>query len=188
MEASDTDSETLSTFNQEKRCDDSDEWSENESPAGVTGTMLTSTDFVEDNERQYILNLAPAEGSRPLGVFRDKFSKEMAYPGIFLGQGRPENDKRLTSVNYSEICKPELRRSDRRAAMCVKNIFFQIKKLQMKIASRKCKSNTTALIAGLLKQQGAVERLIHLDKGFKFLRALRGSAPTLRKQREICFQ
>ena len=31
--------------------DDSDEWSENEteSPAGVADSMLTSTDFVEDN-------------------------------------------------------------------------------------------------------------------------------------------
>ena len=58
-----------------------------------------------------------------LSVFRDKFSEEMAYPGIFLGQGRPENDKRLTPVHYSEICKSELRRSDRRAAMCVENIF-----------------------------------------------------------------
>ena len=44
-------------------------------------------------------------------------------------------------------------------------------------ALRKCKSNTTALNAGVLKQQGAVERLIHLDEGFKFLRALRGSSP-----------
>ena len=56
------------------------------------------------------------------------------------------------------------------------------------IALRKCKANTTALNAGVLKQQGAVERFIHLDEGFKFLRALRGSPPTLRKQREICLQ
>ena len=34
--------------------------------------------------------------------------------------------------NY-DICKSELRRSDRRAAMCVENIFFKVKKLQMKI-------------------------------------------------------
>ena len=79
--------------------------------------------------------------------------------------------------------------------MCVENIFFQAKKLQRKIllgksqiASRKCKSNSTALNAGVLKQQRAVERLIHLDEGLKFLRALRGSPPTLRKQREIYFQ
>ena len=61
--------------------------------------MLTSTDFVEDNDRQYILNLAPPEGNRPLRVFRDKFSEEMAYPGIFLGQGWPENDKRVTPMH-----------------------------------------------------------------------------------------
>ena len=58
----------------------------------------------------------------------------MAYPGIFLARDdRPENDKRLTPVHYSEICKSELRRSDRRAAMCVEKIFFKRKKLQMKI-------------------------------------------------------
>ena len=59
--------------------------------------MLTSTDFEGHNEWQYILNLAPAEGSRPLSVFRDKFSEEMAYPGILLGQERPENDKKANT-------------------------------------------------------------------------------------------
>ena len=65
-----------------------DEWSEDEAetPAGVTDTMLTSTDFLDDNERQNILNVAPAEGKRPLSIFRDKYSEELAYPGIFLGQ------------------------------------------------------------------------------------------------------
>ena len=121
--------------------------------------MLTSTDFVEDSDRQYILNLALTEGSRPLSVFRDKCSEEMASPGIFLGQGWRENDKSENIV-----------RSDRRATMCVENIFFKTKKLQMKIllgksqmALRKCKSNTTTLNTGVLKQKGAVERLIHLD-------------------------
>ena len=74
-------------------------------------------------------------------------------------------------MHYSEICKSELRRSDRRAAMCVEKIFFKTKKLQMKIL--------------LGKSQIA---LIHLDKGVKFLRALRDHPPTLRKQREICLQ
>jgi len=60
-------------------------------------------------------------------------------------------------------------RSDRRAAMCVENIFFKTKKLQMKILL-----GTTALNAGVLKQ-GAVERLIHLDEGFKYFSELRGS-------------
>lgn len=79
--------------------------------------------------------------------------------------------------------------------MCVENIFFfKTRKLQIKIllgksqiALRKCKSNTTALNAGVLKQQGAVERLIHLDEGFIFLRALRGYPPYIEKAKRDLF-
>ena len=156
--------------------------------------MLTATDFLEDSERQHILNVAPGEGSRPLSVFRDKFSEELAYPGIFLGQKRPENDKRFVPVHYSDICKSELRRSDRRAAKCVENIFFKTKKLQMKIllgqsqvALRKCQGSNRTIKAGQLKRQGALERLIHHDEGFKFLRALRGSPPYFEKAKKDIF-
>ena len=68
--------------------------------------------------------------------------------------------------------------------MCVENIFFKANKLQMKIllgksqvALRKCKGNSRSLNTGWLKSEGAIERLIHLDEGFQFLRALRGSPP-----------
>ena len=107
-----------------------DDWSEDEA---VTDSMLTAPDFVDDNERQSIYNFAPAEGNRPLSIFRDQYSEEMAYPGIVLGQKRPEDKQRLKSVYYSEICKSELRQFDRRVAMCVENIFFKAKKLQMKL-------------------------------------------------------
>ena len=172
-----------------------DNWSEDEVeiPAGVTDTMLTATDFMTDNERQQILNVAPGEGSTPLSVFRDKYSEELAYPGIFLGQKRTENSNRLAYVHYSEICKSELRRSDRRAAMCVENI-FKTKKLQMKIllgqsqvALRKCQGNNGSIKAGQLKQKGALDKLIRHDDGFKFLRALRGSPPYFEKAKKDIF-
>ena len=156
--------------------------------------MLTPTDFLEDNERQSIINVAPAEGNRPLSVFRDTYSEELAYPGIFLGQKRPEIKERKVKVYYSDICKSELRRSDRRAAMCVENIFYKTKKLQMKIllgksqiALRKCKGNSRNLNAGNLKQKGTLESLIHHDEGFKFLRALRGSPPYFEKAKKDLF-
>ena len=150
-----------------------DDWTEDntEIPAGVTDTMLSATDFFDDNERPQIYNIAPGEGSVPLSIFRDKYSEELAYPGIFLGQRRPGNEERLVDVHYSDICKSELRRSDQRAAMCVENIFFKTKKLQMKIllgksqiALRKCKGNNRTLTTGQLKQQGTLERLVHLDE------------------------
>ncbi len=181
---------------QKKSLNEEDDWSEDEAkiPAGVTDTMLTSTNFLGDSERQYVLNVAPGEGNIPLSVFRDKYSEELAYPGIFLGQKRPDNDNRITPVHYSEICKSELRRSDRRAAMCPENIFFKTKKLQMKIllgksqvALRKCHRNNRSIKAGQLKQQGAIEKLIHHDEGFKFLTALRGSPPYFQKAKKDLF-
>ena len=84
-----------------------DDWSEEDAeiPAGVTDTMLTATDFLDDNERQQIYNIAPGEGSIPLSIFRDRYSEELAYPGILK---RPENEQRLVDVHYSHICKSEL--------------------------------------------------------------------------------
>ena len=43
------------------------------------------------------------------------------------------------------------------------------------IALRKYKGNKRTLNAGNLKQQGALDRLLRFDEGFKFLRVLRGS-------------
>ncbi|KAL9977496.1 hypothetical protein ACROYT_G014904 [Oculina patagonica] len=65
---------------------DEDGWSEDddeEIPAGVTDTMLTAANFVEEHEHHSVLNVAPAEGNKPISVFRDKYSEELAYPGIF---------------------------------------------------------------------------------------------------------
>ena len=158
--------------------DDEDEWSEDEVevPAGVTDTMLTVTDFLEDNEHQNILNVAPAEGNRPLSIFRDKHSEELAYPGIFLGQKRPENEHRMVKVHYSDVCKSEL---------------YKTKKLEMKIILGKSQiaqiSQCTSLNAGRLKQQGTLEGLIHHDEGFKFLRVLRGSPLYFEKAKKDLF-
>ncbi len=180
-------------INSDDASDDNFSEDEAEIPAGVTDTMLTATDFLNDAERQQIHNVAPGEGNRPLSIFRDQYSEELAYPEIFLGQKRTADKQRLTSVYYSEICKSELRRCDRRAAMCVENIFFKTKKLQMKIllgksqiALRKCKGNSGSITAGQLKHQGCLESLIHHD-GYKFLRALRGSPPYFEKAKKDLF-
>ena len=65
---------------------------------------------------------------------------------------------------------------------------LKTKKLQIKIllgkakiALRKCLTNKRSITAGELKQQGAIEKLIHHDEGFKFLRVLGGSPPYFEK-------
>ena len=67
--------------------------------------MLTATGFLEGSEQAQIYNIAPGKRSVPLSIFRDKYFEELAYPGIFLGQTRLENDDRLVDVHYSDIRK-----------------------------------------------------------------------------------
>ena len=56
------------------------------------------------------------------------------------------------------------------------------------IALRKCKGNNENIKAGELKQQGALDRLIRHDKGYKFLiNALRGSSPYFEKAKRDLF-
>ena len=57
----------------------------------------------------------------------------------------------------------------------------------MKIALRKCKGNNRTLTAGQLKQQGTLERLIHLDEGYKFLRERQGSPSYFEKAKQRYF-
>jgi hypothetical protein len=63
--------------------------------------------------------------------------------------------------------------------MCVENIFFKAKKLQMKfllgqsqIALRKNKMGNRTLTAGKLKTPEGLQRLINHDDGFKRLTTL----------------
>ena len=191
-----TSNSIINESSNENFCNDHNDWSEDEAeiPAGVTDTMLTTAHFVENDEQQHVLNVAQADGSRPLSIFHDKYSEELAYPGIFLGEKRSDNKDGRTPVHYSEICKSELRRSDRRDAMCVENIFFKTKKIQMKlllgkaqVAVRKSKGNKHCLKAGMLKKDGTLDRLVHLHEDFKFLHALRGSTPYWAKAKSDIF-
>lgn len=115
----------------------------NELEAGNLDTLLHPADLREFNR---ILSIAPAEGNTPLSMFQDKFSEFLCFPGLYCGQPREDNNKRITPVHYSTICKWELRNVDRRVAQNVTNIFYKLKRVQIKqitdkvaLAMRKCK-------------------------------------------------
>ena len=167
---------------------DDGQWSENEGDqennSGVLDTLLTSPDFLEDEERELQYILAPGQGRTPVSVFKDKYSEELAYPNIYCGKSRLDNKLRKVPVYYSEICKSELRHQDRRVAQDPDNLFFKTKKLQMKmmldkvrIATRKCKCKDLSLTAGSLKDPVMINDLVFKDIGYKFLNTVRGSPP-----------
>ena len=176
----------------ENDIDSDDEWNEiEECPAGNTDTLLEPADI--NHWADKLLTVAPGEGNRPLGIFHDKDSEFLAFPSIFCRKRRCESEDRLVRVHYSDICKWELRSLDRRVAQSVPNIFYKLKKLQIKtiqdtamISVRKCKKKGKAHIAKDFKSEESINDIINLDEGFRVFKNLRGSPPYFEKCKKIC--
>lgn len=111
---------------------------------GNTDTLMHPTDVRSLNKMH---NFAPGENQIPLEMYQDPHAEYLAFPTIYCGQERPSNKDRLVPVSNSTICKWELRSLDRRAACSIPNLFFKLKKLQIKqiqdkvnLAMRKCQN------------------------------------------------
>lgn len=175
----------------EQLCEESDPWLEvEERPAGVMDTLLVEPDVSQDYDN--IISFAPGEGNRSLGLFVDQNSEYLSFPSIFCG--KKKSDKRQIPVQYSTICKWELRSQDRRVAESVPNIFYKLKKLQIKriqdsagISIRKCKTKGKKYTAQDFKTEEGVKKIIHLDEGYRVLGNLRGSPPYFEKCKKDLF-
>ena len=173
--------------------DDDDDWCEvDECPSGVSDTLLQQPEIAGNGDN--IISFAPGEGNKPLGIFMDKDSEFLSFPTIFAGKRRTDNKNRKVPVSYSTVAKWELRCQDRRAAQSVPNLFYKLKKLQIKqiqdtasISLQKCKTKGKRYAAGDLKSQDYVTKLIHLDEGFTVLKNLRGSPAYFQKCRKDLF-
>lgn len=124
----------------------------------------------------------------------DKDSEYLSFPTLFCGKRRPDNNERKVPVTYSTVAKWELRCQDRRVAKSVPNIFYKLKKLQIKqiqdsasIAIRKCKTKGKKYTAGDLKSDNYLNKLVHLDGGFRVLGNLRSSTPYFPKRKKDLF-
>ncbi len=173
--------------------DTDDEWCETtERSSGVMDTLLQEPDIIQDGDR--IISFAPGEGNRPLGIFMDKDSEFLSFPTIYCGKRQADNSERSVPVHYSTLCKWELRSRDRRVAQSVPNIFYKLKKLQIKqiqgsasLSLHKYKTKGKTYTAGDLKSESSVNKLINLDEGFRVLRNLRGSPPYFERCKKDLF-
>lgn len=86
-------------------------------------------------------------------------------------------------MHYSTICKWELRNVDRREAQNVTNIFYKLKRVQIKqitdkvtLAMRKCKLHVKGkkVTVGEMISDDSVNIILKLDQGYKILRKPRG--------------
>lgn len=170
---------------------DSNEEENNQENVGNIDTLVDDADI---ENRTNIFTFAPGEGQRPLSIYQDIDSEFLSFPTIFCGQRRIENSDRLTPVSYSDIAKWELRSSDRRAANSVPNIFFKMKKIQMKqlndkvnLAVRRGQFHGKKLTAGQVRDSGYVEEMVWKDEGYYIFKQLRNSPAYLETRKKDVF-
>ena len=173
--------------------DDDDTFSEIDSSERIginTDTLLEDIEPSVDN----ILTFAPGEGQRPLGLFQDSDAEYLSFPTIFCGQRRILNIDRSVSVHYSDICKYELRSADRRVANSVPNLFYKMKKIQIKQLSdkvflplRRCKTKGKNYKVRDVLDNSTVDNIVRLDEGYYILRTIRNSPPYLEKRKKDVF-
>ena len=169
--------------------DDDDRFSEidrNELPQ-VHETFL-------DSYSDSILNIAPGENQIPLSLFQDADAEYLAFPTIYCGQRMTPAHERLVHVSYADICKWEVRASDRRVAKSVPNLFFKMKKLSIKqvldkanFAIRRCKTKGKRLTAKDMMDDNVRDSLARADEGYRIFKELRNSPAYLQKRKKDVF-
>ena len=176
MDTADEEAEDVPLYNQETAQLHNDCWSEQgeEVNAGSLDTLLTDPSFLEDNERSLKYVLAPGQGQTPMSIYQDKYSEELCFSNIFQGLCRCEAQQRKRPISYCDICISELKRTDRRVAKCIDNIFYKLKRYQMnqildkiQICMRKRKGSD--LNAGVLKDTGNINQFLFKDDGYRFI-------------------
>ncbi|XP_062599574.1 uncharacterized protein LOC134261132 [Saccostrea cucullata] len=172
--------------------DDNDEYCEVDG-VGRDGNCDTLLDDASRDMNQ-VYTFAPGEGQRPLSLYQDQTAEYLSFPTIFCGKGRLQDDKRQVRVSYADIAKWELRSVDRRAAQSVPNLFFKLKKIQMKqvtdkcnLALRKCKTKGKSITANEMKNPQNVNNLVRHDEGFFVFRQLRNSPAYLETRKKDVF-
>jgi hypothetical protein len=96
--------------------------SDNEKP---TETLVHG--FIESqriyNLQDKIIEVAPAEGKCPLGIFKDKFVEEMNFLTLFFGE--PHDNDIVKNFTYLQIVKWELLHTSGYFSYHTTNLFFK---------------------------------------------------------------
>ena len=156
---------------------------------------IVDRDTMLDNPTVYPkeFTFAPGEGKKPLSIFADENVEYLAFPTIFYGQTR---EKGNIHVHYSDICKYELRSVDRCVAKHVPNMFFKLKKIQMKsitgtvgLAMRRYQSKGKKIrVCDVLDDEKRANMVrLGLDEGYYIFRDIRNSPAYLAKCKKDVF-
>ena len=156
-------------------------------------TLLHEEDIPHADPKSFPHELifAPGEGHRPMSIFQDADVEYLAFPTIFCGQRQKENRYK---VNYSDVCKYELRSVDRRVAKNVPNVFFKFKKIQMKsvmakksLLMRRCKRKGKDICARDVLDDDERAKIVRLNEGYYIFKDIRNLPAYLAKKKKEAF-
>jgi len=152
-------------------------------PFTVPTTPETSTSTC-NNHRQPVHCIAPRANAKPISLLRDDIVEERSFPNIYPTGEFGFSRKRDVRLSLAEYVSTRLKGADPRF-VSTDYLFWSQNLLEynrlissVSIALRKGHSssqNGSAITAGLLKNESAVNALLRTDLGYKFTAAVRGS-------------
>ena len=135
--------------------------------------------LINDLDTQ-IIQIAPSEGFKPLGIFQDKFSEELNFPTLFYGFSRP--DDVTNRFSYQQIANWELLHSSEDFSTHITNIFYKAVKVLVKqvsssawISVRKGELKGKKITAKDVKYQKNLEKILKSPIAYRSLQCIRTS-------------
>ncbi|XP_041461886.1 uncharacterized protein LOC121413199 isoform X1 [Lytechinus variegatus] len=157
-------------------------------------SCLQPADIGQEILDQYfddIICCAPCEGKSPVSVLQDETNEAKCFPVLFP-QGQPTfHDKRNEKLTLGRYLHNRLMHVDNRFAQNTDFIFYaqyiyEIQQVlsQVSIAlrqSKNTKDNLSPITAKDLKDAEKIQNILKADKGYKFLKQIRGTPPYWQK-------
>ena len=160
-------------------------------PFTVPAPPETSSSTCNDH-RQPVHCIAPGANAKPISLLRDDNVEERSFPNIFPTGEFGFSHKREVKLSLAEYVSTRLKGADPRF-VSTDYLFWSQNLLEynrlissVSIALRKGHSssqNGSAITAGLLKNESAVNALLRTDLGYKFTAAVCGSPAYWQKTR-----
>nr|XP_021334689.1 uncharacterized protein LOC110440049 [Danio rerio]XP_021334690.1 uncharacterized protein LOC110440049 [Danio rerio] len=149
-------------------------------------TCLQPVDIAQEMLDQHfddIMSLAPAEGNNPVRVLMDETNEAKCFPVLFPKGIGTFHDIRPEKLTLSRYLNNRILNADRRFAQNMDYIFYgqYLSELNqvvsnVSIALRKGHdTNNTKITPETLTNKDSLQKILHADQGYKFLKPIRGS-------------
>ena len=173
---------------------DSDDVIESSAPMVTCLQPSDMSQHVSDNYEDLVFNVAPGEGHTPISIFGKEAD---AFPFLFPNGQNTYTHKRDMKIGFSMYVKARLFSADVRFAQNAQYIFYlqyhkEVKDIlqSASVSMRKGKAHTvdgSSITASTVCNVDSFQNLSRKNEGYKYLQAVRGSAPYWeRTMRDLC--